>query len=96
MADEFFGNKDDVKIPSKIINHLEIYYPDEKTTFPSNNLLIERALKGESTNEIDVVFLDPFIKEKKQVLISGRPLIDQNDKVVAFVRTIKDIRKDKQ
>lgn len=68
MADEFFGNKEDVKVPSKIINHLEIYYPDEKTTFPSNNLLIERTL----------------------------PLIDHNDKVVAFVRTIKDIRKDKQ
>ena len=68
MADEFFGNKDDVKIPSKIINHLETYYPDEKTLLPSNNLLMERML----------------------------PLIDQNDKVVAFVRTIKDIRKDKQ
>jgi hypothetical protein len=43
-----------------------------------------------------VVLWDPEKKEKKRVLISGRPLIDQNDKVVAAVITIKDISKYKQ
>jgi hypothetical protein len=38
---------------------------------------------------IDVVLWDPEKQKKKQVLISGRPLINQNDKVVAAVVTIK-------
>jgi PAS domain-containing protein len=57
---------------------------------------MERAFNGESTDDIDVVLWDPEKKEKKRVLISGRPLIDQNDKVVAAVITIKDISKYKQ
>jgi PAS domain-containing protein len=57
---------------------------------------MERAFNGESTDDIDVILWDPEKKEKKRVLISGRPLIDQNDKVVAAVITIKDISKYKQ
>ena len=57
---------------------------------------MERAFKGEVTNDIDVVLWNPEKQEKKRVLLSGRPLIDQNDKVVAAVVTIKDISKYKQ
>jgi PAS domain-containing protein len=57
---------------------------------------MERAFNGESTDDIDIILWDPEKKEKKRVLISGRPLIDQNDKVVAAVITIKDISKYKQ
>ncbi|SHN18028.1 PAS domain S-box-containing protein [Flavobacterium xinjiangense] len=96
MANEFFGIEQDDEISANIINHFEIYYPDEKTIFPSQNLPMERALKGESTDDIDIVLLDPATKEKKRILISGRPLVDQNEKVVAVVLTIKDISKYKQ
>ncbi|WP_185965246.1 PAS domain-containing protein, partial [Flavobacterium gawalongense] len=96
MANEFFGIREDDKISPNIIDHFEIYYPDEKTIFPSQNLPMDRALKGESTDDIDVVLLDPATKEKKRILISGRPLADQNNNVIAFVLTIKDISKYKQ
>lgn len=96
MANEFFGIKEDDKISPNLINHFELYFPDEKTTFPSQNLPMERALNGEETDDVDVVLWDPITQEKKRVLISGRPLIDQNDKVVAAVVTIKDISKYKQ
>lgn len=96
MANEFFGIKEDDKISPNLINHFELYFPDEKTTFPSQNLPMERALNGEVTDDVDVVLWDPITQEKKRVLISGRPLIDQNNKVVAAVVTIKDISKYKQ
>ena len=96
MANEFFGVKEDDKISPNFVNHFEIYYPDQKTIFPSQNLPMERAFKGEVSDDIDVVLWDPDKKEKKRVLLSGRPLIDQNDKVVAAVITIKDISKYKQ
>jgi PAS domain S-box-containing protein len=96
MANEFFGITEDDKISSNFVNHFEVYFPDQKTVFPAQNLPMERAFNGESTDDIDVVLWDPEKKEKKRVLISGRPLIDQNDKVVAAVVTIKDISKYKQ
>lgn len=96
IANEIFGIEEDEKISSSFEKHFELYYPDEKTTFPSQNLPMERALNGESTNDVDLVIWNPIIKEKRRVLISGRPLVDQNDKVVAAVVTIKDISKYKQ
>jgi hypothetical protein len=96
MANSFFEIKEDDEISPDLINHFEIYFPDEKTIFPSQNLPMERALKGESTDDIDVVLWDTAKQEKKRVLISGRPLVDQNNKVAAVVITIKDISKYKQ
>ena len=96
MANEFFGIKEDDKIAPNFTNHFEVYFPDQKTVFPLQNLPMERAFKGEVTNDIDVVIWNPEKQEKKRVLLSGRPLIDQNDKVVAAVVTIKDISKYKQ
>ena len=96
MANEFFGITEDDKISSNFVNHFEVYFPDQKTVFPAQNLPMERAFNGESTDDIDIILWDPEKKEKKRVLISGRPLIDQNDKVVAAVITIKDISKYKQ
>jgi PAS domain-containing protein len=57
---------------------------------------MDRAFKGEVTEDIDVIIWDPEKQEKKRVLLSGRPLTDQNEKVVAAVVTIKDISKYKQ
>ncbi|WP_281297727.1 PAS domain-containing protein [Flavobacterium limnophilum] len=96
MANELFGIKEDDKISSNFVNHFEVYFPDQKTVFPSQSLPMERAFNGESTDDIDVVLWDSSKQEKKRVLISGRPLVDQNDTVVAAVVTIKDISKYKQ
>jgi len=96
MANEFFGIKEDDKISSNFVNHFEVFFPDEKTVFPSQNLPMERAFNGEPTDDVEVVLWDPTKQEKKRVLLSGRPLIDQEDNVVAAVVTIKDISKYKQ
>ena len=96
MANEIFGIEEDHKISTDITDHFELYFPDEKTIFPSQKLPMERALNGEATDDVDVVLWNPTTKEKRRVLISGRPLVDQDDKVVAAVVTIKDISKYKQ
>lgn len=96
MANEIFGIEEDDKISSSLTDHFELYFPDEKTIFPSQNLPMERALSGEVTDDVEVILWNPVAQEKKRVLISGRPLVDQNNKVVAAVVTIKDISKYKQ
>lgn len=93
IANEMFGIEEDDLISANISDHFELYFPDEKTIFPSQNLPMERALNGEVTNDIDIVLWDSAKREKKRVLISGRPLIDLENNVVAAVVTIKDISK---
>lgn len=93
IANEMFGIEEDDLISANISDHFELYFPDEKTIFPSQNLPMERALNGEVTNDIDIVLWDSAKREKKRVLISGRPLIDLDSNVVAAVVTIKDISK---
>jgi PAS domain S-box-containing protein len=91
MVNELLGIEEDEKISPNLINHFELYYPDEKTIFPSQNLPMERALLGEETNDIDLILWNPNTQEKRRVLISGKPLLDQNNHVVAGIITIKDI-----
>jgi two-component system, sporulation sensor kinase E len=52
---------------------------------------MELALNGEATNDVDVILWNPEKKEKKRVLISGRPLFGPDNNLVAAVITIKDI-----
>jgi len=96
MANEIFGIEEDDQISTNLTEHFELYYPDETTVFPSQNLPMERAFNGEATDDIDVVLWDPVAREKRRVLISGRPLIDHENKVIAAVVTIKDISKYKK
>jgi hypothetical protein len=35
------------------------------------------ALNGEATNDVDLILWNPEKKEKKRVLISGRPLVER-------------------
>jgi len=96
MANDIFGIEEDDKISIDLTTHFELYFPDEKTIFPAQNLPMERAFNGEITDDVDVVLWDPASREKRRVLISGRPLIDQENNIVAAVITIKDISKYKK
>jgi PAS domain S-box-containing protein len=96
MANALFGIEEDDKISTDLTTHFELYFPDEKTVFPSQNSPIERAFNGEATDDVDIILWNPSAQEKKRVLISGRPLVDQKNNVVAVVVTIKDISKYKQ
>ena len=91
MANEMFGTEDDSKISTNFSEHFELYFPDGKTIFPRQKLPMERALAGEPTDDVDVIIWNPKLHERKRVLLSGRPILDQQNQVVAAVITIKDI-----
>ena len=95
-ANEIFGIEDDALITPDFNAYFEIYYPDGVTVFPSQNLPMERAMKGEVSDDLEVVLVGLENNINRRVLISGKPLVDQNDNVVAAVITIKDISKYKQ
>ncbi|MHB1147721.1 MAG: PAS domain-containing protein [Lutibacter sp.] len=93
MANALFGTDDDTKISTNFSEHFELYFPDGKTIFPIQKLPMERGLAGESTDDVDVVILNPKLQQRKRVLLSGRPILDKQNQVIAVVITIKDITK---
>ncbi|MBP6182012.1 PAS domain S-box protein [Flavobacterium sp.] len=93
MAEEIIGIKQDTTSPTTLdwSAKYDLYYPDEQTIFPAQNLPLEKALKGESTDDVEIIIEDSETKAKKRVIISGRPIIDENNYVIAAVANIKDI-----
>ncbi|MFE3846984.1 PAS domain S-box protein [Flavobacterium sp. LB3P45] len=93
MAEEIIGIKQDSSAPTTLdwSTKYNLYYPDEKTVFPAQNLPLDKALKGESTDDVEIIIEDSETKTKKRVVISGRPIIDDNNYVIAAVANIKDI-----
>lgn len=91
MANELFGTEDDSKISTNFSEHFELYFPDGKTIFPIQKLPMERGLAGEPTDDVDVVIWNPKLQQRKRVLLSGRPILDKQNQVIAVVITIKDI-----
>lgn len=93
MAEEIIGIKQDSAMPTTLdwSTKYDLYYPDELTVFPAQNLPLEKALKGESTDDVEIIIEDSETKTKKRVIISGRPIIDENNYVIAAVANIKDI-----
>ncbi len=95
-ANEIIGIENDDDVAASFTKHFEMFFPDEKTVFPSQNLPLEKALKGEATDDVDIVIWDAGDQQKKRVLISGRPIVDEQNNVLAAVMTIKDISRYKQ
>ena len=96
IANEFFGIEDDTKISFNFSDHFEVLYPDGETTFPVQNLPAERALVGEITDDVDVLLMDLETNVKRRVLLSGKPILNSKNEVVAVVVTIKDISRYKK
>jgi PAS domain S-box-containing protein len=98
MAEEIIGIKQDSERPTTLdwSAKYDLYYPDEKTIFPAQNLPLEKALKGEPTDDVEIIIQNSETKNKKRVVISSRPIVDENNLVIAAVANIKDITSYKQ
>lgn len=93
MAEEIIGIKQDAKSPTTLdwSAKYDLYYPDNQTVFPIQNLPLEKALKGEVSDDVEVIIEDQETKAQKRVVISGRPIIDENNYIIAAVANIKDV-----
>jgi PAS domain S-box-containing protein len=98
MAEEIIGISEDSGTSKNIdfSSKYELYYPDDETIFPAQNLPLEKALKGESTDDVEIIIEDPEAKTKKRVIMNGRPIKDDNNNIIAAVSTIKDITRYKK
>jgi PAS domain S-box-containing protein len=86
-AEEIIG----VNIPVDWSVKFNLFYPDGEITFPAQSLPLLKALKGEQTDELEIIIQDQLSMVRKRVKLNGRPIIDENNYIIAAVATIKDI-----
>jgi len=93
MAEEIVGVKENdiLYTPIEWTNKFELFYADGKTTFPVQDLPLEKALRGETTNDVEIIMQERTSMERKRVKIYGGPIKDENNNIVAAVTTVKDI-----
>ena len=70
-----------------------IYYPDRVTPYPSNELPLVHAMQGNSTNDVHLYIRNAERPEGVEVLVTGRPLLDENGALSGGVCVLRDVTK---
>ena len=73
-----------------------VYLPDRVTPFPPHQLPLARALRGESTDQIELFFRNPAHPDGIFVASTGRPLRDGDNQVRGGIVVLRDISMHKQ
>jgi len=73
-----------------------IYKPDKETLFSLEELPLSRALRGESTDGMEIYVRPSDRDEGRYVLAAGRPLLNQNGDRAGGVVLLRDITDRKQ
>ena len=67
------------------------FYPDGITQYPSTELPLNKAMRGEITNDIKLILRNPNRPEGVLVNVSGRPVFDETGNLTGGVITIRDV-----
>lgn len=92
IAEEILGIDDDY-YNSDWTHRYDIFYPDGRTVFPSQNLPLERAFRGEEVHDLEIVLQHRETKKRMLLRVSGKPIIGEDNRLLAAVATLKDITK---
>ncbi|MFN5183211.1 MAG: PAS domain-containing protein [Bacteroidota bacterium] len=84
-------NTEDSKILARWTFNFQFFYPDRNEIYPAQMLPLERALRGQTTDDIELLLQEIKTGSFKLIKVNGRPIQDENAKIVAAVATIKDI-----
>ncbi len=67
------------------------FFPDRVTPFPAAELPLARALKGESSDEVEMFVRNPEVPEGIFISVSGRPLQAEEDTEKGGVIVFRDV-----
>ena len=71
-----------------------VYHPDEKTPFPVDEGPLGIALKGETTDEVEVFLRNKFKSEGVHIRVSSRPLLRETGVLKGAILVFRDITKE--
>jgi PAS domain S-box-containing protein len=72
------------------------FRPDGVTLYPPEELPLARGLKGEATNDVELFVRNDNIPEGRAIKVTGRPIFDEQDKIIGSVVVCRDISHEKE
>ncbi len=75
----------------RAVRDFQIFRADARTPLPPQELPLARALKGESTDHVELFLRNSITPEGVWISISGRPLVDEAGSLVGGVVVFQDI-----
>jgi PAS domain S-box-containing protein len=67
------------------------FYPDGKTLYPSDELPLYKAMRGEATTDVKMVLRNQNRPAGVFINVSGRPLFDETETLIGGVIVMRDI-----
>ncbi|WMJ73660.1 PAS domain-containing protein [Cytophagaceae bacterium ABcell3] len=77
--------------PSQWTKKYHVYDPETGKEFAWKNLPLARALKGEASDDVEVLIKAPEYEEGRIISITGRPVKDESGNISAAVVDFRDI-----
>ena len=77
--------------PEKWSETYGTFYPDKVTLYPSTELPLYKAMRGETTNDVKLVLRNQNRPMGVFVSVSGRPLFNENGKLIGGVIAMRDV-----
>ncbi len=76
-------------------NHFGLYYPDGKTKFKTNDLPLVKAIQGETTRDVEMIFKNQSNPDGTLASVSSEPLIHEN-KCIGGVVMVRDLTEERK
>jgi PAS domain S-box-containing protein len=81
--------------PSQWATQYGVYLPDTKTPYPTEDLPLVRAIRGKTTDDVELFIRNPKKKDGVWLSVRGRPLDDKDGNVIGGLIVTRDITQDK-
>jgi diguanylate cyclase (GGDEF)-like protein/PAS domain S-box-containing protein len=81
--------------PERWSREYRVFFPDGVTPFPTDQLPLQRALQGESSDGVEMVVRSPGASDM-WLRVTGRSVVDERGDVVAGVMVFPDVTESKQ
>ncbi len=82
--------------PDQWADQYGIFFSDQVTPFPTDDLPLVRAIRGEASDEMEMFIRNPKIPEGAYISVSGRPLRDDSGMTKGGVIVFRDVTKLKE
>lgn len=72
-------------------DHYGVFLPDGETPFPADQYPLVRALKGERTQDVEMIVRNPRRPEGAIVSVSGQQLVDADGALIGAAAVFRDV-----
>jgi two-component system NtrC family sensor kinase len=95
-AERMLGHGRIDKPPQEWSRLYEVFLPDRMTPYPVEDLPLIRAINGESTDQAELYIAYPSRDDGTWILVTGRPVYDEDDELQGGVIVFHDITRRKR